>query len=318
MTSKLTTKIKNMERKISVDDLRKAVYDAYEEVKSIKEGTIDPRNAGADPKAFGITVVLPDGTTIEKGDTQVKSPLGSIVKVPVSSVLFTQNKPMELIKKSGQCPCHKVEAKPRDLAFSAHGVRAFSAIEPTGDPESKWNLVENRMTDLMGSAPELDDKVYQALEKEAADNDLVNKLATDGYYLYDDAKLSVDLYLKGLSMTASTTQLAMMGATIAADGVNPATGRIVFDGAITQNIVALMAAKGPHKMRAPWLVAAGIPAKSSFGGAILGILPGTMAIAAYGAELNPAGVSVKAARAIISVMQKLDISIFSSARVKFV
>ena len=64
-------------------------------------------------------------------------------------------------------------------------------------------------------------------------------------------------------------------------------------------------------------MAAGIPAKSSFGGAILGILPGTMAIAAYGAELNPAGVSIKAARAIISVMQKLDISIFSSARVKF-
>lgn len=79
-----------------------------------------------------------------------------------------------------------------------------------------------------------------------------------------------------------------------------------------------MAAKGPHKMRAPWLVAAGIPAKSSYGGAILGIIPGVMAIAAYAPELNPAGVSVKAAKAIIDVMQKLDISIFASAQVKFV
>ena len=79
-----------------------------------------------------------------------------------------------------------------------------------------------------------------------------------------------------------------------------------------------MAAKGPHKMRAPWLVATGLPAKSSFGGTILGIIPGTMAVAAYGAELNPVGVSVKAARAIVELMQRLDVSIFASANVKFV
>lgn len=208
--------------------------------------------------------------------------------------------------------------KPKGLSFSAHGIRAFSAIEPVGDPESKWNIYENRMIDLMGSAPELCDKTYQALQKEAADTNLVDTLAADGYYLYDDASLSANLYLKALAMTASTQQLATMGATIAADGVNPVTGKTVFDGAITQNVVALMAAKGPHKMHAPWLVASGIPAKSSYGGAILGIIPGVMAIAAYAPELNPAGVSVKAAKAIIDVMQKLDISIFASAQVKFV
>ncbi|MDE5979532.1 MAG: glutaminase, partial [Muribaculaceae bacterium] len=255
---------------------------------------------------------------INKAETDVKYPLGSITKVNLSTVLFSQNSPMELIRKSGQCVCHKVPCKPKGLSFSAHGIRAFSAIEPVGDPESKWNLFENRMIDLMGSAPELCDKTFQALEKEAADTKLEDTLTADGYYLYDDAALSIKLYLKSLAMNASTRQLATMGATIAADGVNPVTGKTVFDGAITQNVVALMAAKGPHKMRAPWLVAAGIPAKSSYGGAILGIIPGVMAIAAYAPELNPAGVSVKASKAIIDVMQKLDISIFASSQVKFV
>lgn len=307
-----------MERKISLSDLRKAVDEAYEANKSLKEGEVDSRNACADVKAFGISVMLPDGTLINKGDTDVKSPLGSISKVALSTVLFSQNSPMELIKKSGQCPCKKVPEKPKGLSFSTHGIRAFSAIEPVGDPESKWNIYENRMIDLMGSAPELCDKIYQALQKEATDTKLIDTLAADGYYLYDDASLSANLYLKALAMTASTQQLATMGATIAADGVNPVTGKTVFDGAITQNVVALMAAKGPHKMHAPWLVASGIPAKSSYGGAILGIIPGVMAIAAYAPELNPAGVSVKAAKAIIDVMQKLDISIFASAQVKFV
>ncbi|WP_289645519.1 glutaminase [uncultured Muribaculum sp.] len=307
-----------MERKISLSDLRKAVDEAYEANKSTNEGEIDPRNACADPKAFGISVMLPDGTLINKGDTDVKSPLGSISKVALSTVLFSQNSPMELIKKSGQCACHKVHCKPKGLSFSAHGIRAFSALEPVGDPESKWNIYENRMIDLMGSSPALCDKTLQTLQKEAADTKLEDTLAADGYYLYDNAALSINLYLKALAMNASTQQLATMGATIAADGVNPVTGKTVFDGAITQNIVALMAAKGPHKMRAPWLVAAGIPAKSSYGGAILGIIPGVMAIAAYSPALNPAGVSVKASKAIIDVMQKLDISIFASAKVKFV
>lgn len=307
-----------MERKISVSELRKAVDEAYEAVKSLKEGEVDPRNAGADSRQFGISVALPDGTVINKGDTTVKVPMGSIAKVPLSTILFTQNNPMELIKKSGQCPCHKAVKKPCGLSFSAHGVRAFSAVEPVGDPESKWNLYENRMIDLMGSAPELNDTVLETLRKEAADTRLADTLADDGYYLYDDASLAIDLYLKALSMTASTEQLAAMGATVAADGVNPATGKQVFDGAITQNVVALMAAKGPHKMRAPWLVATGLPAKSSFGGTILGIIPGTMAVAAYGADLNPVGVSVKAARAIVELMQRLDVSIFASANVKFV
>lgn len=307
-----------MERKISVANLRKAVDEAYEAFKSVNEGEVDSRNAGADEKQFGITVVLPDGTVINKGDTDAKSPLGSISKVPLSTILFTQNTPMELIKKSGQCPCHKLPEKPKNVSFSAHGIRAFSAVEPTGDPESKWNLFENQMIDLMGSAPELNVKVYETLKKEAADTKLEDTLAADGYYLYDNAALAIDLYLKALSMTASTEQLATMGATIAADGVNPVTRKQVFDGAITQNVVGMMAAKGPHKVRTPWLIAAGIPAKTSFGGAMLGVIPGVMSIAAYSPKLNIAGVGIKAARAIMSIMQKLDISIFASAKVQFV
>lgn len=307
-----------MERKISVADLRKAVDEAYEAVKSAKEGVVDPRNAGADDKMFAISVALPDGTLVNKGDTQVKSPLGSIVKVPVSTILFTQNTPMDLIKKSGECPCCKLPKKPGNVVFSAHGVRAFSAIEPVGDPDSKWNFIEDRMTSMMGSAPQLDDRLYELLKKEAADTKLVDTLAADGYYLYDDAAQAVDLYLRGLAMTATTEQLAMMGATVAADGVNPVSKHIVFDGAITQNVVALMAAKGPHRMNAPWLVAAGLPAKSSFGGAIMGVIPGSIAVAAYAPALNPAGVSFKASRAIIDIMQRLNLSVFSSARVRFV
>lgn len=305
-----------MERKISLSDLRKAVDDAYEAYKSNKEGEVDPRLEGVDADKFGISVVLPDGTVINKGDTDIMSPMGAIYKVPLVSLLFAQAPVCEVMEKSGSCPMHKVEKKPHGLG--AGGIRAFSALEPTGDADSKWNFFENRMIDMMGSAPALDDKLYEAMKKEAADKKVVDELAADGFYLYDDAASSVDLVLRAKAMTASTEQLAKMGATVAADGVNPVTGTEVFDGKYTQNIVGFMAAKGPHKMNLPWLVMTGIPAKRSFGGAMLGIIPGTMAIAAYGPRLNAAGVSVKAAMAIRDIAVKLGLSVFASSHVKFV
>ncbi|MDE6126095.1 MAG: glutaminase [Muribaculaceae bacterium] len=307
-----------MERKISLSDLRKAVDEAYAAVDAIKEGEINPRNLNAVAGQFGITVTLTDGTTISKGDTKVKVPMGSIIHLPLHSVLFSQLGVDKVVEKSGKCPCCRMAPKPKGLAFGAHGIRAFSAVEPAGDPESKWNLYENRMTDLMGSAPELADNVYKNLLKEAAETKTAETLADSGYQLYDDTALSLDLYLKALAMGASTEQLAMMGATVAADGVNPATRKIVFDGELSQSLVGLMAAKGPHKMNLPWLVKTGIPAKNSFGGTILGIIPGVMAIAAYAPELNQAGVSVKAARAIMEIARRLDLSVFASARIKVV
>ena len=307
-----------MERKISLSDLRKAVDEAYAAVEPIKEGEINPRNLNAVAGQFGITVTLTDGTTISKGDTKVKAPMGSIIHLPLHSVLFSQLGVDKVVEKSGKCPANRLAPKPKGLAFGAHGIRAFSAVEPTGDPESKWNLYENRMIDLMGSAPELADNVYEYLQKEAAETKTAATLKESGYQLYDDTDLALGLYLKALAMGASTEQLAMMGATVAADGVNPSTGKIVYDGELSQSLVGLMAAKGLHKMNTPWLVKAGIPAKSSFGGTVLGIIPGLMAVAAYAPELNSVGVSVKAARVIMELARRLDLSVFASARVKFV
>ncbi|RXE70501.1 hypothetical protein ED352_09810 [Muribaculaceae bacterium Isolate-002 (NCI)] len=301
-----------MDRIIALSEIKSAVENAYESFKSSKEGNVDPALEGVDTKKFGITVTLADGTVISKGDTDVASPLGGIIKLPLSTILLSQNTPEELIKKSGHCPCTAKPGKPH--IHGAHGIRAISAIEPTGDPDSKWNFIEDRMTDLMGTAPLLDDKIYEALKKKAIDEDIVNELAKDGYYLYDDATISTDLYIRARSMTATTAQLAMMAATVAADGVNPSTKKIVFDGEIAKHVVGMMAAKGPRKMTLPWDMAAGLPAKSSFGGAIVGVYPGVMGVAAYSPLLMPNRVSEKAAKAIMTFMHKLDISVFQSAR----
>ncbi len=309
-----------MTRKIKFDDLKAAVNEAYEQLKNDNEGTPDTTySCECTGGCFGIAVVLTDGSVITAGTTDCKAALGSIAKVPIATCLLSQMTPDEIIQKSGQCPCAcKGKGKKPEIPFSARGIRAISAMQPTGDADGKWDILSDRMNNLMGSAPELDDKLYEAFKKQAIDSKVEDTMAASDFYLYDDAPIAIDSYIKAISMKASALQLATMGATIASDGVNPSNGQVVFDGKFAQNIVALMAAKGPHKMSKPWLMGAGIPAKSSRSGAMVAVMPGAFGIAAVSPMLNDAGVSVKAAKAIKMIANKLDINVFASARVEIV
>ncbi len=174
-------------------------------------------------------------------------------------------------------------------------------------------MVDN-IEDLAGCRPILDDKLYEQLKQKAVNANTINKIAAAEYSLYDDADIAVDLYVRLASLTFTATQFATMGATIAADGRNPVTGQEVFDGRIAANVVATMA-RGVHREGRAWMMTVGLPAANSFGGAVLAILPGFGAIAAYSPALDDKGVSLKAGKAIYEIAKKLQLNVFASARV---
>ncbi len=307
-----------MERTIALSDLRRVVDEAYEQFKSDKEGTVDQRVADADSKTFGISIVLADGTVISKGDADTKAPMGDIVKVPLHQVLLSQMSVDDIIKRSCEADRFRGEkpAKPHHLGISAHGIRAVSAIEPTGDREGKYDIIINDIIDLMGGdAPELDVKLYESLQAQNATAGVTKAITDTDYKLYDDVDLSVDIYTRLTALRASAKQLATMGATIAADGVCPTTERTVFDGEQASTVVAMMAAMGPRRINRPWLVSTGLPAKSGFGGGIVGVLPGVFGVGVVAPALDGAGTSVKGIKAVTYIMRKLNLSAFSSAKV---
>ena len=309
-----------MERKISIADLQKAVDEAYEKFKDCNDGSVDPRSGSVNTSDFGISVMLADGTQISRGNTDVSSPMGSLGKASLAVLLMTQNTPDQIREKfscSKDKGCGCKSQKPH-IPVSAKGVRMISAVEPQGDPDGKWDLVIGNIINMMGSAPVLDDTLYRNLLAACSNADAENVIAQSGWYLYDDAATAIDQYAKLTSLKVTATQMANMMATIAVDGVNPSDKSIAFDGAISQRVAALMAVKGPHKMARPWLMCTGLPAMSSFGGLIAGTLPGVFGIAAYSPLVNDTHVSVRASKAIAYIMNKLQLSALSSARVSFV
>lgn len=309
------TKIFIMLRKISLNDLQKAVDGAYAEYKDIKKGEIDPRVAPyADAKSFGVSVALTDGTIISKGDADTAAALGDIASLPVHGLLLQQLGVKELIKKAGKTTSHKL--RKLHLPVSAHGVRAVSAVEPQDDPDGKYDLIINNIIDMTGSAPVLNDKLYEELKKEADEADVENKLADVEYTLYDDAEIAISQYVKLEALTLTTRQLAVLGATIAADGVNPVTSKNVYDGSLSAPLTTIAAVHGNPDRNRRWLLKSGVPAVFSFSGLVLAIMPGLGAIAAYAPEVGKHGRSKKGARAVRYITQAIGYNVFGSARLE--
>ena len=303
-----------MERKITINDLQNAVSDAYNEYKELDKGAIDPRVAAtAKPGAFAVTVVLADGRKVECGDTTVRAALGNIVNIPVHAVLLQQLGVKELIKKAGKtCNC---ALRQLDLPVCPHTLRAVSAVQPTGDHDGKYDVIADTLVGMLGSEPVLDDKLYETLTDEAQKADVVNKVAEAGYDLYDATAPALDDLLKLESLTVTTTQLATLGATIAADGVCPANETNVFDGTLSAPLVTIAAVHGRPDRNRRWLLKSGVPAVFSFAGMVLAIMPGVGAIAAYAPEVGKHGRSKKGARAIRAITQKIGYNVFGSARI---
>jgi len=112
-------------------------------------------------------------------------------------------------------------------------------------------------------------------------------------------------------------QLARMGATLANNGKNPATGEQVISPEDIPHILSTMAMAGLYDGSGGWAWHVGLPSKSGVGGGILSIVPGKGAIAVFAPPLDEAGNSVKAQKVIDYVSEKLNYNLFSPSSVGF-
>ena len=110
-------------------------------------------------------------------------------------------------------------------------------------------------------------------------------------------------------------ELARMGATLANNGKNPATGEQVIKPENVSHILSTMQMAGLYDGSGGWAWHVGLPAKSGVGGGIVAIAPGKGAIAVFAPPLDEAGNSVKAQKVIEYVSQKLNYDLFSPTSV---
>ncbi len=320
-----------MEKSISFSSIEQAVHEAYDMFKDNQDGKnadYIPYLANVDKNLFGISVCLLDGRMIEVGDTRYRFGIESVSKVYTAILVLRQYGAEKLLSMIGAdatgLPFNSIIAillendHPSTPLVNAGAITACSMVNPMGDADKKWAAIVENITQLSGSAPDLIEELYRSESETNFNNRSIVWLLKNYNRIYDDPDLSLDLYTRQCSLGITAKQLSVCGATIANRGVNPKTGRSVFDASFSPQITSLIATVGFYEHTGDWLYTSGIPAKTGVGGGVMGVLPGIMGISAFAPPIDESGNSVKAQLAIKHIMNKLGLSVFSGDSVKII
>lgn len=312
-----------MNRTITSDQIREAAQKAYDAARRIKGGAnadYIPYLANVDSDLFSLSVTLLNGETLNFGDSSYRFGIESVSKVPTAVLVMRQQGADAVLKKIGAdatgLPFNSIFAillendHPSTPLVNAGAISACSMVLPASDSDAKWKAIVDNITDLCGSAPVLIDELYKSESDTNFNNRAIAWLLKNYDRIYDDVTMSLDLYTRQCSLGITSTQLSVMGATIAGGGYNPVTKKQIFDKSLTPKIVSLIATVGFYQHTGDWLYTAGIPAKTGVGGGVMGVLPGVLGICAFAPPLDDAGNSVKAQAAISTFVNSLGLGIF--------
>ncbi|GAU86979.1 glutaminase A [Bosea sp. BIWAKO-01] len=284
-----------------------------------------PALAEADPAHFGICVTNARGETFAVGEADHSFSIQSVSKPFVFALVCEALGPDEGerllgVDATGQ-PFNSVmaielRANRTTNPMVNSGAIATTSLVAGASAEDRWSRVRDGLSRFAGRRLELDERVYAS---EAATNERNAGIAhlLRGYgRIYCDPDEAIEVYTRQCSLLVTARDLATMGATLAAGGVNPATGERVVSAGTCRHVLAVMATAGLYEHSGHWLFDVGLPGKSGVSGGIITVAPGKGALATYSPPLDEAGNSVRGLLATRFLSERLGLNLFVSAPVE--
>lgn len=308
--------------------VEQVVREAYEKFKgdtSGKNADYIPYLAQVDPKLFGIAVVTTDNQVLTVGDVDYSFSIQSISKVFTLALAMNELGAGTVFQRIGSEPTGRPFNSPEAVVdmpthtgnpFVNAGAIATTSLIRGASEDEKWNSILEFYSKAAGDKLKLIDEVYKSEAATNTGNKALSYLLAKYDRIYADPFESVDVYTKQCSVGVNAVQLARMGATLANNGVNPATGEQVIKPENVPHILSTMAMAGLYDGSGGWAWKVGLPAKSGVGGGIVAIAPGKGAIAVFAPPLDEAGNSVKAQKVIEYVSQRLNYDLYSPSSVE--
>lgn len=307
------------------DDVETLVHDAHESFRSTTDGSVAtyiPALADADPDLFGVCVAEVDGEIHGVGDVDRPFSLQSVSKAFVWALVCEQAGHAQVldvvgVNNTGQAfdsvmALELHDGHPRNPMANAGAIATTSHVVAS-TPDDRWDTIRTGLSRFAGRDLEIDAEVY-ASESSANQRNLALALLLETYgRLEEDPAEVVDVYTKQCSLLVTARDLAVMGATLANGGVNPATRERVVSGEVSRDTLAVLAASGLYERSGEWLFEIGLPAKSGVSGGIVSVAPGKAGIGTFSPPLDDAGNSVRGRQAHALLSRTLGLDVFASA-----
>ncbi len=304
--------------------LQGVVDEAYAKYKDLKDGKnadYIPILATVPSDLFGVAIATKDGKIYAAGDTDYKFAIESVSKPFTAALVMRQQGPEAIREKIGVEPTGlpfnsklAIEIyKQRSVnpLVNAGAIACVSMVQAKSE-DDRWNQVLQNLSDFAGEKLELMEEVYKSEYETSWSNRAIANLLYNYERLYCDPEEALRVYTKECSVGISTKDLALMGATLANGGTNPATGKEVMPSEHVPELLAVMATAGFYDESGEWQYTAGLPAKTGVGGGIVAVVPGEFAIVAFSPRLNEAGNSIRAMKAIRLIAGKLGVGMYGA------
>ena len=279
-----------------------------------------PVLAQVDPKLFGVVIVTTDAQVVSAGDVDHAFSIQSISKVFSLALAMEELGAAKVFDKIGSEPTgrpfNSVEAVVDMPSHTGNplvnaGAIATVSLIPATTADARWAKILDYYSRAAGEKLTLLPDVYKSEAATNTGNKALAALLLKYERIYSDPVEAVDVYTKQCSVGVNAKQLAVMGATLANNGINPLTGEQVIKRENVPEILSAMTMAGLYDGSGGWAWHVGLPSKSGVGGGIVSVVPGKGAIAVFAPPLDKAGNSVKAQLVIHYIAEQLGINLFS-------
>lgn len=309
---------------VNAQDIQQAVEQAHASYATLEGGAnadYIPFLAGVPSSLAAIAVVTRDGQVYRCGDSDYRFAIESVSKVCSLALALEDVGAQSLHDKVGAdptgLPFNSVMAlelhngKPLSPLVNAGAMSTVSLIR-ADDKEQRWQRILDMQRQLAGTGVVLSDEVNLSEQSTNFHNRAIAWLLYSYGSMYSDPMDACDVYTRQCSTLINTIELATLGATLAAQGVNPLTGKRVLRAENVPCILAEMMMEGLYGGSGDWAFSTGLPGKSGVGGGVVAVVPGVMGIAAFSPPLDDEGNSVRGKKMVASVAKKLGFNLFQA------
>lgn len=280
-------------------------------VRSDQGGTVySGAVEGTEPGDLAVAVALVDGRAFGVGDTDARFPFMSVSKPFTYALALEQRGVPFMVERIGVSatglPYNSVAAgavrptSEQNPMVNAGAIATHGYIEgPT--PAARIGAVVD-LYSRMANRPLAIEEAWRATPRALTYTLAYQMKAAER--LEGDVDDVTNRYLESNVVAVGVEDLARMGATLAAGGMQPAAGERILAAETARTVLSAMVIAGMYEASGLWWTQVGLPAKSGVSGAILAVAPGWGAIAAYSPRLDAAGNSVRGGRVIRELSER--------------
>lgn len=284
--------------------------------------TYIPELAKADPKWFGVSVVTLTGSQYNVGDHAQRFTIQSVSKAFMYGLALEDHGREKTLTKVGVEPTGdafnsiiKLDQgtnRPHNPMVNAGAIATAGLIKGTDLPEKVGRMLD-MFEKYAGRRLEVDIGVYASEKTTGHRNRALAHLMRNFNMIGDNIDEILDLYFQQCSLLVTSHDLAMMGVTLANQGVNPVTGARAIAPEYIQDVLSVMYTCGMYDYAGQWVYDVGIPAKSGVGGGICAVVSGKMGIGTFSPLLDAKGNSVRGVKVCETLSRELRLHLFSAS-----